>query len=273
MTGLHADAERWLEEHGVVTSAAGAEAKPSGRALVVVLGDLVLRWYGVGTEGPENPDAIAREVAALTTVAGSGLPVPRLVAWTDAPPAIVMTRLAGEHRLDASGSIAVLDVLDAIHEVPVGPSAEWTYRGYHEGVEMRRPAWWREARVWDRAFEIAARGPTIGVEPVFIHRDFHPGNLLWAGDAVSGVIDWSDACVGPAAFDLAHYRVNVATLVGPEVADVAFPGDPTWDIEAALGYLDVDALDDWLGPWPEVPPQVARERVEAFLGRAVAGLA
>ncbi|MFL5686006.1 MAG: aminoglycoside phosphotransferase family protein [Chloroflexota bacterium] len=233
---------------------------------------LVLRWYGTGTAGPEEPDAIVREVTALTTVASSQVPAPRLVAWSDEPPAILMTRLAGEHRLDASGSSVVLELLDAIHATPPGASAGWTYRGYHEGFEMRRPTWWRDPRLWDRALELSAQRPNGVVEPVFIHRDFHPGNLLWVGDAVTGVIDWSDACVGPAPFDLAHYRVNIATLVGPDVADLAFPGDPVWDVEAGLGYLDVAGLDDWVGPWPGVPPSTARERVVGFLGRALAAL-
>jgi aminoglycoside phosphotransferase (APT) family kinase protein len=271
VTRLPAQAEEWLAERGV--DASGVHAGRSGRALVAIAGDLVLRWYGVGTPGPDEPDAIAHEVAALTAVAGSRIPAPRLVAWSDEPPALLMTRLPGDHRLDASGAGAVLELLEAIHAVtPPGGLAKWTYRGYHEGLEMRRPAWWRDDRVWTRAVATSATWPGEVADPVFIHRDFHPGNLLWEGLVVSGVIDWGDACVGPSAFDLAHYRVNIATLVGPEVADVAFPGNPVWDIEAGLGYLDYEALDDWVGPWPRVSAAVARERLEAFIARALAAL-
>jgi len=235
-------------------------------------GDLVLRWYGTGTPGPEEPDAINREAAALTAVAGSEVPAPHLVAWTEDPPALLMTRLPGEHRLDASGAAVILDILDAIHVIAPSGSARWRYRGYHEGLDEHRPVWWRDAGLWDRAVKVSATRPGEIDDPVLIHRDFHPGNLLWEGDAVSGVVDWGDACVGPAAFDLAHYRVNIATLVGPEAADAAFPGDPAWDIEAALGYLDHEALDDWRGPWPDVSPAIARERLEAFIARALAAL-
>jgi len=270
VTELPDDAVRWLAERDVADSAVAVV--PSGRALLVTAGDRVLRWYGTGTPGPEEPDAIDREVAALSVTAASTVPAPELVAWTDDPPAILMTRLPGMHRLDASGAAAVLDILHAVHATPPGLSARWTYRGYHDGLDLRPPLWWHDTRLWDRAADASA-SRRVGIDDVvFIHRDFHPGNLLWEGGSVTGVVDWGDACVGPAAFDLAHYRVNIATLVGPEAADTAFPGDPTWDVEAALGYLDYDVLDKWAGPWPEVPPAAARDRLEAFIARALAAL-
>ena len=163
------------------------------------------------------------------------------------------------------------DLLDAIHAVEPSGLDPWSYRGYHEGRDLPAPRWWRDRATWGRAIRVSAdRRPTV--EPVFIHRDFHSGNLLWAGPRISGVLDWGNACLGPAAFDLAHYRVNIASLVGPEVADRAFPGDPGWDIEAALGFLDPNDLDGWAGPWPHVSASTARDRLEAFIARAVAAL-
>lgn len=42
----------------------------------------------------------------------------------------------------------------------------------------------------------------------FLHRDFHPGNVLFTGDGdgtrVSGVVDWVEASWGPADPDVAH---------------------------------------------------------------------
>ena len=47
---------------------------------------------------------------------------------------------------------------------------------------------------------------------VFIHRDFHPGNLLWSGSRADWRRRLGERCVGPAEVDAAHLRVNLAIL-------------------------------------------------------------
>ena len=42
-----------------------------------------------------------------------------------------------------------------------------------------------------------------------IHRDLHPDNLLYEGDALSGVLDFELACTGPRLFDLAYCGTSV----------------------------------------------------------------
>ena len=76
----------------------------------------VLRWYDDGRFLEEEPDAIPREVAALTALAGSGIPAPsRLIAASErAPAALLMTRLAGSPDLDIPDPSAVIDLLGAI---------------------------------------------------------------------------------------------------------------------------------------------------------------
>ncbi len=118
----------------------------------------------------------------------------------------------------------------------------------------------------------------------FIHRDFHPANLLWVDGRLTGVVDWVNACVGPAGVDTAHCRVNLAILWGAEAADRQLPGDPAWDVEAAMGALDWGEgrdASDWPGSGlaslaelgaPLVDPATARDRLEGFLGRALASL-
>lgn len=46
------------------------------------------------------------------------------------------------------------------------------------------------------------REPRPQVKPCFIHRDYHPTNILWVDDKVSGVVDWVNACRGPAGIDI-----------------------------------------------------------------------
>ncbi len=212
-------------------------------------------------------------MAALTALEDSAVPAPRLVRASErAPAAVLMTRVPGTPELAIPDAGALRAITDAIHAVDAAWLTPWTYRGYHEGVALARPAWWRDASLWERAVRQTeiARPTAAGV---LIHRDFHPGNILWLDGAITGVVDWVNTCVGPAAFDVAHMRVNLAALDGQAAVDRLFPGDPAWDVEAAFGFLDwwsTEAIDGWVGPWPHVRADLARERFEAFMGHALA---
>src|SRR5207244_1514750 len=78
----------------------------------------------------------------------------------------------------------------------------------------------------------------------FIHRDYHPGNVLFQRNEVSGVVDWPNASVGAIEVDLGHCRHNLAALHGVAAADAfldayyAITGarthDPYYDIVTLL---------------------------------------
>jgi aminoglycoside phosphotransferase (APT) family kinase protein len=277
---LAPEAQAWLTSVGVPAPRRVRQFKKARTAELIAIDDLVLRWYGDGTFLEAEPDALAREVAVLTALATTSVPAPRLVAWSDDPPALLTTLVPGEARMDLPDPGVLVAMLDEIHGVDPGPLRGWTYRGYHEGVDLRRPGWWSDPDLWDRmvrrspaARQSAAR---LTAPAVVIHRDFHPDNVLWTGSAITGVVDWGNACLGPAAFDVAHYRVNLAQLHGPEATDVLLPGDPAWDVEAALGFLDwwdgPAAIDAWAGYWPHIEAATARSRLERFAARAMAAL-
>ena len=78
--------------------------------------------------------------------------------------------------------------------------------------------WSRTPSVWERAIEIVQRGvPDVPIG--LCHRDYHPGNVLWSRGRVSGVVDWSHACHGAPAVDVAHCMSNISVLCGADVAD------------------------------------------------------
>ena len=54
---------------------------------------------------------------------------------------------------------------------------------------------------------------------MFLHRDFHPGNLLWTDERITGVVDWVSACAGPPEEDIGHCRANLAIRHGQDWAD------------------------------------------------------
>ena len=102
---------------------------------------------------------------------------------------------------------------------------------------------------------------------MFLHRDYHPGNVLWRDGLVAGVVDWVNASRGPVDADLGHCRVNLAMAYDLAAADRflsahrALTGaadyDPYWDVVAAVGML------------PEHPDAAADDD---FVARAVAAL-
>jgi hypothetical protein len=192
--------------------------------------ELVMRRW-VRADAPPDPGAVENEVSALTLLAdsaASGVVTPALVvADADAVsadvPTLVMTRLAGRDDLAPVDLDAYLDglvdALHAIHAVPVPTEVELeAYRPW--GLEELRepPPWTRHRDVWQRAISIA-HGPIPTYTTVFCHRDYHPGNVLWHNGEVSGVVDWTHACRGPAAADVSHCRANLTLLFGLDVAD------------------------------------------------------
>ena len=115
----------------------------------------------------------------------------------------------------------------------------------------------------------------------FIHRDFHPTNVLWHDGNVSGVVDWVNACRGPANVDVGHCRVNLALLHGVEVADqfldaylnVAnreFEYNPYWDLLTIFDFIEVNEPPTVYEGWINLEVRgltdtMMRERMERYL--------
>jgi aminoglycoside phosphotransferase (APT) family kinase protein len=235
---------------GGTSSAVHAVDLADGRALV-------LRRFVRADWLAEEPDAPRREAAALTLVRDSALPAPRLVASDPTggeagDPAILMTRLPGAIRwrpADLDGFLRGLaDLLPAVHATPPGPGIP-AYAPY--ALESHGPpAWTSRPEVWKRGFAVFDDPPPRD-ERRLIHRDFHPGNVLWSGPAVTGLVDWASTSIGAPSADIGHCRFNLAGVLGLEAADrfLALTGQPDyhpyWDIVAALGGFDDDTLASW----------------------------
>ncbi|HEY5173243.1 MAG TPA: aminoglycoside phosphotransferase family protein, partial [Acidimicrobiia bacterium] len=174
--------------------------------------ELVLRRW-VRADLPPDPGVVEHEAATLTLLASlsgldaPGLDTPGLVATdptgarADAP-SLLMTRLRGRYVLAPDDMDAFLDglvtTLQAMHAAPVPPGALGDYRPWGLDDLTEPPTWWSGPVVWSRALGIARR-PVPAHRPVLCHRDFHPGNVLWHHGHVSGVVDWTHACIGPVA--------------------------------------------------------------------------
>ncbi len=204
---------------------------------------LVLRRY-VRTEWlEEEPDIATREATALQLVAG--LPAPRLVKVDPdgseaGVPAVLMTRLGGAHdwRPDRQTLAALLPGIHAIepHGLP-------SYVPYTRQI-AEPPSWTANPGVWHAAFALFDAPPPPHAITL-IHRDFHPGNVLWHDGTPTGIVDWPNAGAGAPQADIGHCRWNLACTEGPGAADAflqatdhAHDYHPYWDVVAALGGQD-----------------------------------
>ncbi|WP_329386073.1 phosphotransferase family protein [Streptomyces sp. NBC_01716] len=187
--------------------------------------ELVLRTFvGVG----DAEDSLKREAGALRLLVGRGVTAPGLVA-VDAGgahceyPSLLMTHLAGRTVLDDEGLETRVPLLArqlvAIHALrPAERPPEYVALTTADTIVTPKGA---DAAAWAAAIDVIRR-PAPSYEGRFLHRDFHPGNVLFdvpppgrAGVRISGVVDWAGASWGPADLDVAHCSTNLALLHGP----------------------------------------------------------
>jgi aminoglycoside phosphotransferase (APT) family kinase protein len=227
---------------------------------------------------PDEPDPAAREARALRLAGAAAVPTPALLAvdpdGTQAGvPALLMSRLPGRVDWWPSDLDRWLERLAAllprIHGTALPPGEAVPRFAPYRQENYRPPGWARYPRVWERAVEIS-RAPAPDLPAVLLHRDFHPGNVLWRYGRVSGVVDWLGACSGPAPADVAHCRINLLTM-GTEVVSrftvrweqmAGTRYHPWGDVVTVVGFLD-DLHDGWGSE---------RLLVEDMLARAVAEL-
>ncbi|TWT24938.1 aminoglycoside phosphotransferase family protein [Planomicrobium sp. CPCC 101110] len=216
----------------------------------------VLRLFSNKEWLAQEPDLAQHEAQSLRHMSGSGITAPRLVAYDETGkkcgfPATLMTKIRGAVRLQPAKEDQWIDglamALAKIHQTNE-ESFPFEYFSYNDALTMEKPLWSKVPDEWMRAFYIVA-----GVRPQtklsFIHRDYHPSNVLWEGEKVSGVVDWVNACLGPAGVDVGHCRVNLAQLYGVSVADrflsayqryagASFGYHPYWDLLSLIDILD-----------------------------------
>ena len=238
----------------------------------------VLRRYVRPELNAEDPGIAAREARALGVAEAAAVPTPLLLAADPSGaeagvPAVLMSRLPGRVEWwpsDPARWLAGLaGLLPRIHAAPLPPPGVLGPFAPYPQASYEPPGWARYPQLWRRAAEIC-HGRPPRLPTVLVHRDFHPGNVLWRRGRISGVVDWQGVCTGPAVADVAHCRVNLLTL-GADVAGrftdlwehVAGAVYHPWaDVVTIIGFLD-DLRDDWGSE---------RLLIEDMLARAVAEL-
>jgi aminoglycoside phosphotransferase (APT) family kinase protein len=176
---------------------------------------------------PDGDDSASSEWSRLEFAQRVTAPVPEPVAadlesvWFGRP-AVVMSWLPGHPDVtpeDTDSWVAGLaQTLTEIHDTvldgaagvltPAPPDKTWRPDG-GESHPLAAAA----------VSAVTARLSSLSSERVFVHGDFHPGNVLWQRGRISGVVDWSAARLESRWSELAYCRADVCLLLGPDVAD------------------------------------------------------
>jgi aminoglycoside phosphotransferase (APT) family kinase protein len=228
-----------------------------------------------------------REVTALGIVARAHIPAPRLIAEdVDARqcdvPAILESRISGRplRRRPADMDRYLREAAEALRSIhaidPIHAAALPSYAPYRPPSTLRTPRWSKRPGLWAQVLDVLAQ-PAPPAEGRFIHRDYHPGNILVSRGKITGVVDWLTACRGPRSIDVARMRLNLAIDFGLEeagrflalyrsLAPAAWAHDPHWDLVDA-----VDMAQDQRAPrtWAQ---GVAWDRFEQWVGSSLSAL-
>lgn len=267
---LHPHTRSWLQrELGDRVSVGGAMTGGVTSHVYAVDADFVVKQVGDPRWLRERPEVIRYEAAVLDWLSSTALPVPEVVAVDPDGaqagfPSMILRRLDGRPAGDVAEPQVWMDALARLSaSVASVSAAPWIRRfeRYQDADTATPPSWARNSTAWIEAIAFVAAPPPVSEER-FIHRDFHAWNVLWSG-GVSGVVDWSQASVGPPQMDAAHCRANLAISHQPATADrygelwAAATGlvhDPYWDLVTC-----VDFLPDWR------PSPRGNDRLEAWL--------
>ena len=203
---------------------------------------MVLRRYVWRAYTDDEPEAPAREVDSLHFAAANGLAVPKVIAadLEAATPMVLMANLRG-FAVGVPDLEQLAEVAAGVHAVSADDFGHEYYR-WLDSVPVGAPAGSSQPQLWERANEVW-RNEMPSYRPVFIHRDFHPGNVLWWRGRLSGIVDWASACRGPVGCDVAHCRTNLFNWADDEAADrftrayelmTGVAHHPFWEVAAVL---------------------------------------
>lgn len=226
----------------------------------------VVRQHGL-LDRQRNPTIASDEFRLLQALhaAGIAVPKPHFVDQAGAifpTPALVLDYIEGEamfapHDLpdflrQAAAQLVQIHQLPATHPAfsflpqptpGFGPRPAILDESLQEG---------RIRATLERSWPLAAQS-----QPVLLHGDFWPGNLLWRDGRLVAVIDWEDAALGDALRDLANSRLELLwafdqhalvefTTYYCAANAIDLSNLPYWDLCAALrpaGKLGTWGLD------------------------------
>ena len=181
---------------------------------------LVLLTHSAG-DRRRNPDIARDEFRTLRCLRRAGLPVARPLHLEPKhmPPFLITKFVEGCARLSAQDSRAFCEKLaDALSEIHNVDLARQDLSFLPKQEELLKQSLMSQDLEEDRIVRPLRRClPKIRLKPsALLHGDFWPGNLLWSGDRLTGIIDWEDAMLGDPLSDLGKSRLEILWALGAE---------------------------------------------------------
>jgi len=236
-----------------------------------------------------EPDLAKHEAYVLEFLNNHGISTPKLISADFngeicGVPAVIMTYLEGKVDITPkdinSWLHEIAKTLADIHNINF-KEFHWKYKSWTNREDIKPPSWSNKKELWWRAIEIVNSNPPK-YKDCFLHRDYHPTNILWQGGRISGIVDWVNACIGPASVDIAHCCGNLAFMYGSEIADRFLQAyqkisndknqyHPYWDLDWILGRLPEPTF---YNPWKQfglsvIEKEVLKQRLEEHLERVM----
>jgi aminoglycoside phosphotransferase (APT) family kinase protein len=219
---------------------------------------IVVRRYG-DVDLQHNPHVAEHEFRLLQVVRSAGLAAPAPY-YLDADgelfsrPCIAIEYVEGSPNIAPAGVgdalLQMAEYLSAVHKID-GSSRDLSFLPRQDEIYAAK---FRErpTRLDDSLDEGRIRNALQAVwplpgqnEPVLLHGDFWPGNMLWLDGRLVSVVDCEDAQRGDPLADLANSRLEILWAFGPEamhtftrhyrsMSNVNLANLPHWDLCAAL---------------------------------------
>ncbi|WP_165279918.1 phosphotransferase family protein [Paenibacillus protaetiae] len=253
----------------------------------------ILRQFDQADWLKQEPDLALHEAASLRLAEETAVKTPALLAFDETGhacglPTVLMTELKGEVVLEPEylddWIWGMAHSLAAIHQTSAA-DFPWPYRSYMDASRLGKQTWSSDPGIWDEVIAVVQTPPPV-YDPVFIHRDYHPGNVLWQDKRVSGVVDWVNACRGPAGADLGHCRLNLAQLHGKAAADMMlaaysqcagylFQYEPYWDLVSLTDILfgPPSVYEGWTAAGVAgLTDQIVRDRLDEYAAGIIRSL-
>lgn len=186
--------------------------------------DKVYLRYQPPRDPSAEPYTVWREALIYKALSQTAVRAPRLLAVHDMHQAIITTAAEGRadyRRLsdEQQKSLIVNDFVEALAELHTHPLSDLPTQGLDPkstiGDCIRE-----ELRIWQAMYEetgrkdplvalalkwLTSRVPEADEAPVLVHGDAGPGNFLFAGSRMTGLVDWELAHPGDPIEDLAWF--------------------------------------------------------------------
>jgi aminoglycoside phosphotransferase (APT) family kinase protein len=236
--------------------------------------------------GPLAPYQVSKDVAVFSTLAGSDVPVPQLLAWTEDPsiflrPFTVTSFVEGEshditrvERWPVWQSQREALGLDMIDKLASLQRIRWQGTSLEGALGPRGSADARVAQLVDRYLDPLleeARNAGVGVplwrdmgawlkrnaprdaeeDLVIVHGDYRFGNFLWQGTSIAAILDWERATLGPRMQDLGFMCMPLSRRNEPAIMAKAIPFEVLSErYESATGRrVDIASIQYYAVLW------------------------